>query len=74
MRTEIKPCEGEILFNEAKERRDAALRAFANADDPLLVEAAIYEFRAANANMGYALKLVREYAAAETSKRLSARK
>lgn len=51
------------LFLQAKQRRAAALRAFEYADDPILVEAAIYELRVANADMGYALKLARAKAA-----------
>ena len=44
----------EVKLLQAKQRRAAALRAFEYADDPILVEAAIYELRVANADMGYA--------------------
>ena len=74
MRIEVKPSEGEMLFKQAKERREAAIRAFDNSNDPLLTEAAIYEFRAATANMSYALKLLRDLTDTKKHKCANARK
>jgi hypothetical protein len=50
------------IWNEAGERYTLASKSFSYATDPVLIDAAIYEMKAAEAKMSYALKIIKDLA------------
>ncbi len=50
------------IWNEAGERYTVASKAFSYATDPVLIDAAIYDMKAAEARMCYALRVIRDLA------------
>lgn len=65
-KTRRQPC-NEIeaaykIWNEAGEKYTVASKAFSYATEPELIDAAIYEMKAAEARMSYALKVIKDLA------------